>query len=171
MKQKKEPLKTRNPRKYYSIKYHALYAGEWACLLGPLFGVFGAKWNEYVQFASSQDGSVLGGFKLTVGAVLSLLVAVFVIYKGARHKEKVDKTATMSTFALGIGVAFALSWAFSVILKDLTLILGCEFAGAMVAYPLDTMAQKNKKLMEIADEEMIRENTRRNVRREHNPYE
>ena len=130
---KKEPLKTRCPRKYYRNAYWACQGGEWAAIMTPLIAVFGAKWNEYFDFVNDTHGSV----RLTIGCVLALVVSAVVMYKKAKHQEKVEKKATMLTYVLGVGIAFAFAFLFKVVIDDLVLILGCEFAGAAAAYGLD----------------------------------
>ena len=132
-KTKKEPLKERNPRKYYRNAYWACQAGEWTACVVPMVAIFGAKWNEYFDFVNNTGGAV----RLTIGSILALVCSAIFMYKKAKHQEKVEKKSTMLTYVLGVGVAFALAYFCKVILDDLILILGCEFAGAAAAFGLD----------------------------------
>ena len=169
---KKEPLKTRCPRKYYRNAYWACQGGEWAAIATPIIAVFGAKWNEYFDFVENTHESV----RLTIGCILALVVSAILMYKKAKHQEKVEKKATMLTYVLGVGMAFALAYFCKVIVNDLVLILGCEFAGAAVAYGLDvglTQEMRRKQVLyrdardeldakEAAEKEQkVKENERR----------
>ena len=127
---KKEPLKTRNPYKYYRNAYVGAQAGEWACIGIPIIAIFGAKWNEYFNFTDNQGGAI----KLTIGSILALICAAIFMYKKIKHQEKTEKKVTMLSYVIGVGVAFAIAYFFKVILDDLVLIFGCELAGAAAAY-------------------------------------
>lgn len=135
---KKEPLKTRNPYKYYRNAYWACQAGEWAAIVTPMIVVFGVKWNEYFDFVNDQPGAT----RLTIGCVLALVCAAIFVYKKVKHQEKTEKKVTMLSYVIGVGVAFAISYLFKVVLDDLFLILGCEFAGAVAAYGTDFATQE-----------------------------
>lgn len=148
-KEKKEPLKTRNPYKYYRNAYYGCQAGEWACIIAPVIAVFGVKWNEYFDFVDTNNG-----IKLTFGCVLALVMAGLFIYKKIKHQEKMEGKITMLSYALGIGVAFVFSYLFKVIIDDLFLILGCEFAGACSAYALDFATTKNHDKMKLYSDAM-----------------
>ena len=145
VKEKKPPLKERNPYKYYRNAYYACQGGEWACIAAPVIAVFGAKWNEYFVFAEGSDG----GVRLTIGCVLALICAAVFMYKKLRHQEKQEKKVTMLSYVIGVGVAFAFIYFFKVILDDLFLIVGCEFAGAVAAYGVDFATQHNLKQMTL----------------------
>lgn len=143
---KKEPLKTRNPYKYYRNAYVGAQAGEWACIGAPIIAIFGAKWNEYFNFTDNQGGAI----KLTIGSILALVCAAIFMYKKIKHQEKTEKKVTMLSFVVGIGVAFAIAYFFKVILDDIVLILGCELAGAAAAYGLDlgvTQEMRRKQIL------------------------
>lgn len=136
-KTKKAPLRERDPLRYRKNVMAACKAGQWASLLGPLGVLFGVKWNEYIAIAEGEGGTV----KLTVGAVLAIIVAVVVVYRNCKHQEKIEGKVTMLSWVIGLGVAFALSYLLSVVMKDLALILGVEFAGACASYGFDMGAQ------------------------------
>lgn len=144
-KTKKEPLKKRDPFKYYRNAYWGLQTAEWACIGAPIIAVFGAKWNEYFDFTNNQGESI----RLTIGCVIALICAAIFVYKKARHQEKVEKKVTMLTYVLGVGAAFAIAFFFKAIIDDLVLILGCELAGAAAAYGIDFQTQRVKKKQEI----------------------
>ncbi|MCI1244465.1 MAG: hypothetical protein LKG11_00695 [Bacilli bacterium] len=144
-KAKKVPLKQRNPYKYYRNAYYACEAGEWSCIIAPIVAVFGAKWNEYFIFT---DGNT-SGVKLTIGCILAFILAAVFIYKKMKHQEKMENKVTMLSYAVGIGVAFAFSYLFKVVIDDLFLILGCEFAGAVAAYGTDFATQSNYGKMKL----------------------
>ena len=63
--------------------------------------------------------------------------------------EKQEKKVTMLSYVIGVGVAFAFIYFFKVILDDLFLIVGCEFAGAVAAYGVDFATQHNLKQMTL----------------------
>lgn len=148
-KTKKESLKKTNPKKYYSRVNAAFVFGEYAALLAPLGIVFGVKWNEYF---SVTDGN---NVRMSIGCVLSLIVAVVMVYKEIKHTEKVEKQATKLSLVAGLAVAFTLSFLMQVILTDLTLILGVELAGACASYALEFgSAAARKKRDAYATEEL-----------------
>lgn len=151
----KEPLKTRDPYKYYRNCSYACVAGEYASVLTPIAIVFGAKWNEY--FTMTEGNSV----KMTIGCILSLVVAAIVMFSQIKRQEKINNQHTMLPFVLGVGVAFALSYLFKVVIEDLTLILGVEFAGSVVAYGIDFATISNREKMAIYKDEEIRHDARR----------
>ena len=140
-KKKKEPLKTRNPYKYYRNSYWACQVGEWVSIVAPMITVFGIKWNEYFDFVNETESAT----KLTIGCVLALICAVIFVYKKIKHQEKTENKTTMLSYVVGIGVAFAFSYFFKVIIDDLFLILGCEFAGSVSAYAIDFATQENRR--------------------------
>ena len=144
-KKKREPLKERNPYKYYRNSYYACQGGEWACITAPFIAIFAAKWNEYFVFTESNSE----GIKVTIGCVLAAVMAAFFAYRKIRHQEKANGKVTMLSYAIGVGVAFAFSYLFKVIIDDLFLILGCEFAGASAAYVVDFATVYNKDRMKV----------------------
>lgn len=160
-KEKKAPLKERNPYAYYRNGYFASAAGVWGSLLGPLAVVVGVKWNEYIKVQNGAE------YRMTIGAVLALIVAVVVIYKQVKHQEKVKKQVTMTSWVAGVAVAFALSWCFSAVLKDLTLILGTELAGSLSAYGFDRLEANRLEHMKIYKDEYLRSKARRKEAQEH----
>ena len=137
---KKEPLKQRNPYKYYRNAYYACQDAEWACILTPIIAIFGVKWQEYFDFTESSNG-----VRLTIGCVLALVMASIFIYKKVKHQEKMEGKVTMLSYVIGVGVAFAFSYLFKVVIDDLFLILGCEFAGAVGAYGIDFATSENQR--------------------------
>ena len=141
-KQGKEPLKKRDPYRYYRNAYYACQAGEWGCIAAPVIAVFGAKWNEYFVFA---EGS--SGVSVTIGCVLALVLAAVFCYRKIRHQEKAAGKVTMLSYAVGVGVAFVFAYLFKVIIDDLALILGCEFVGAVGAYAVDFATMRNRRKM------------------------
>lgn len=140
----KEPLKKRNPYKYYRNAYAACRVGEWGCLVAPIVAVFGAKWNEYFVFVEG-DSRV----RLTIGCILAFIMSAVFVYKKIKHDEKVEKKVTMLSYVVGVGVAFAMSYLFKTVIDDLFLILGCEFAGSVAAYGVDLATIRNKGKMEL----------------------
>lgn len=164
-KAKKAPLKERDPKKFYSRVKGWCKAGTITSLAAPLVAVFGAKWNEYVQISYS-DGTQ-GAIKLSVGALCSLIMAAIITYKYVRHDEKAKKQVTMASWVVGLGLAFAICWAFQAILNDLTLILGCEFAGSVAAYGFDLGAQYANGRLEPYKDEMMRAQARADYSKSH----
>lgn len=141
---KKAPLRKRDPYRYYRNAYYALQGSEWACLAAPVAAVFGVKWNEYFVFV--EGGS---GVSLTVGCVLALVMAAVFAYRKLRHQEKAEGKVTMLSYAVGLGVAFVFAYLFKVVIDDLALILGCEFAGAVAAYGVDFATREARRKMVV----------------------
>lgn len=160
-KTKKAPLKQREPYKFYRNGYYACKTGTVGSLLTPLAVLFGVKWEEYVTVSTSEDGGNLATFKLTLGGLICLMVAVIMTYKYIKHDEKAKKQVTMASFVAGLAVAFALCWCFNAILQDLTEILGYELIGAVSAYGFDLGAQNRRKYMETYNDEATRVKARR----------
>lgn len=163
--EKRPPLKERNPYKYYRNAYYAFQTGEWACIVAPVVAVFGAKWEEYFTFI---DGDYTG-VKMTLGCILSLVLAAIFAYKKLRHQEKVEGKVTMTSYVVGVGVAFVLSYLFKTVIDDLFLIMGCEFAGAVAAYGVDFGTRNAKSKMETyrkAIEELDAKDAAQRLKRE-----
>lgn len=139
---KKESLKKTDPYKYYRNCYRACQAGERTSLIAPLIAVFAAKWNEYFVIVEDADR-----IKLSIGCVLSIIMAVIFIYRKLKHEEKVNNKVTMLSYTIGVGVAFVLVLLMKVVLSDLYLILGAELGGSVVAYGVDIASERNKQLM------------------------
>lgn len=166
-KAKKQPLKERDPEKYFSRVRGWCKAGTIASLAAPIVAVFGAKWNEYIQVTYS-DGAQ-GAVKLSVGAICSLIVAAIITYKYVRHNEKAKHEVSMASWVVGLGLAFAICWAFQAILNDLTLILGCEFAGSVAAYGFDLGAQHANNRLKPYEDEKMRAQARADYKKAHAP--
>lgn len=141
----KEQLKTRNPRKYYRNAYRLAQTSEWVACIAPMAAIFGAKWNEYFDFVNNSDGAV----RLTIGSILALLLSAIFMFKKANHQERVENKASMLTYVISIGVAFAFVYLFKVIIDDLILILGAELAGASTAYIVDATVTQEMRRKQI----------------------
>jgi len=111
-------------------------AGKWASIITPFLVIFGVKFNEYFVLVEQQEK-----IKLTIGCIIAIIVAVVAIYQDFKHSEKTKHLAPV----VGWGTAFLLSWLLKVILEDLTLILGTEFAGQCVAAGLGKYAEGQDK--------------------------
>lgn len=109
--------------KHYKKQSHIAKAGKWASIVSPFAIVFGVKAGEYIEILGEQS------YKLTIGCVLAIIVAVIAIFKEFKKDDKTKKFAGV----VGWGLAFALVYFLSVALKDLALIIGTEFAGQFVA--------------------------------------
>lgn len=142
--EKKAPLKERDPYKYYRNAYYACQGAEWASLAAPVIAVFGVKWNEYFVFV--EGGS---GVRLTVGCILALVMASFFAYRKIRHQEKAEGKVTMLSYCVGLGLAFVFAYLFKVVIDDLALIIGCEFAGAVGAYGIDFGTREMRRKMKL----------------------
>lgn len=147
---KKEPLKKRDPYKFYRNGYLVCKAGTIISITAPIVAIFGAKWNEYIAL---DEGNPV---RLTIGAMLALFVAAIITYKYIKHDEKMKEKTTMLSMVVGIGLAFVITYLLKVVLSDLTLILGCEFAGAVAGYGFDLGAGNRYNLMKIAQDEDVR---------------
>ncbi len=119
--------------KYYKKRRNLSVAGKWTCVVAPFGIVFGVKFNEYIKIMDTSDT-----VKLSIGCVLALIVAAIAIYKEFKHGEETKKFAP----AVGWGVALAFAWLFQIMLQDLVLIIGAEFAGQCAATGLDIYGKK-----------------------------
>lgn len=169
-KKKKAPLKQRDPLRFYKNGRTACKAGTVVSLATPLVTLFGVKFDEYVKVTSAEDGGTLATFKLTLGGLICVIMAVVITYKYIRHDEKQKKQVTMASFVAGLGVAFALCWCFNAILNDLTEILGYELIGAVSAYGFDLGAQNRQKYIDIYMEQSVRETAKDAYRRSKRDY-
>lgn len=162
---KKEPLKTRDPYKYYRNAYIGCQSAEWTAIVAPLILVFAVKWNEYFDFANNESGAV----RLTIGCVLAIVCGVLFVYKKMRHQEKTEKKVTMLTYVLGLAVAWVFVWLCGAIIDDLFLILSCELAGAITAYGIDFATQEMRRkqmLYRDAKEKLEAEEVARRIKNE-----
>lgn len=150
----KEPLKTRDPYKYHRIKYAGLKAGKWSAMIVPFIAIFGAKFNEYIEVYDGQQ------YKLTIGCIIALIVAAISCYQ---EVKKTEAKGSPITTAIGWGVAFMLSYLFYEIIRDLTLVLGCEFAGQCVAAGLEMASESDKKYINAYKDEFVKEDARTQV--------
>lgn len=154
---KKEPLKKRDPQKYYRNVHYGLYAGTWVSTLTPIIAIFGVKWNEYFDFISNTESSV----KLTIGCVIAIVLAVVFSIKKAKVEEKQNKEYSILHYVGFVAVLWAFLFFFKVIIDDMFLITSCEFIGAVGAYGLNIADRKVKEkilLYKSAKEEVIKEN-------------
>lgn len=154
---KREPLKTRDPYKYHKGKYIGLKVGKWASVVAPCLAIFAAKFNEYIEI---YEGEV---WKLTIGCIVAICVAVIACYKEVKKTEGANSPITT---AIGWGVAFMLAYLFSSIMNDLALVLGCEFAGQCVAAGLEMASEEDKKYISAYKEETVKEEARTQVQRD-----
>lgn len=109
--------------KHYRTQSYIAKGGKWASIIAPFGIIFGVKIGEYVEILGDQT------YKLTIGAILCIFVAVIAIYK----EFKQDKKKQPLLGIVGWGVAFAIIYLLEVMTKDLLLIVGAEFAGQCVA--------------------------------------
>lgn len=137
---KKEPLKTRDPYKYYRNIHYGLYSGTWAAVIIPIIAVFGVKWNEYFDFLEKTQDSV----KLTVGCVVAIFLGIIFAVKKAKVEEKSKKEYSMIHFVGFVAVLWAFLFLFKTIIDDMFLITSCEFGGAVAAYLLSIEDKKIK---------------------------
>ena len=163
IKVKKEPLKKRDPYKYYRNVHYGLYAGTWGATLAPVAVVFGIKWNEYFDFISQTESSV----RLTVGCVIAIFLAIIFAVKKAKVEEKAKKEYSMLHYVGFVAILWAFLFLFKTILDDMFLITSCEFGGAVVAYGLSIEDKKmrNKVLLyQSAKDEVDKEEAKENYK-------
>ena len=74
-----------NGEKYetYKGRKNAAIAAKWGSIITPFAAIFGAKFNEYFVLVESDTR-----IKLTIGCVLSIVVAVFAILSDFKRSEK-----------------------------------------------------------------------------------
>ncbi len=162
---KKEPLKTRDPYKYYRNVHYGLYAGTWAATLAPIIAVFGVKWNEYFDYINNTDGSV----RLTVGCVIAIVLGIVFAVKKAKVEEKQKKEYSMLHYVGFVAILWAFLFFFKVIIDDMFLITSCEFGGAVVAYGLniaDKNARKKVLLYESARDEVLKDEAKEQYKKD-----
>lgn len=135
---KKEPLKKRDPYRYYRNVHYGLYSGTWGATLIPIFTIFAFKWNEYFDYVNNTSGSV----RLTIGCVAAIVLGVIFALKKAKVEEKQKKEYSMLHYVAFVGILWVFLFLFKVIIEDMFLITSCELAGSVVAYGLN-LADKN----------------------------
>lgn len=115
-----------NGEKYisYRRRRNASIAGKWGCVIAPFGIVFGAKFNDYVKILDTFET-----VKLTIGCVLAIVVAAIAVFNEVRTSKETKHLAP----AVGWGLALAFIWLFQIIINDLLLIVGSEFAGQCAA--------------------------------------
>ena len=126
-KEKKEKLRTRDPEKYYRNLYWACWAGKWAAIVLPLAVVLACRANVY--FPVEEVGTTI---KTSFGVGVLGVVGGIAAFNETR-KKKEDGTNKVIGTAIGWGLATAIVYLLSVVLKDALLISGSEFAGQAVA--------------------------------------
>lgn len=109
--------------KHYRKTTYVAKGGKWASVIAPFGIVFGLKVKEYVEILGDQS------WRLTIGCVLAIIVAIIAIYKEIKHDESTKHLSSV----VGWGLAFGLIWLLEVVTKDLKLIVGAEFAGQVVS--------------------------------------
>lgn len=137
---KKEPLKTRNPYKYYRNIHYGLYSGSWVAVIAPIVTVFAVKWNEYFDFVNNTGDSV----KLTIGCVAAIVLGVIFAIKKAKVDERQKGTYSMLHYVAFVGVLWAILFLFKAIIDDAFLITSVELGGAVAAYGLNIADKKAK---------------------------
>ena len=126
-----------NGEKYKTFKKRQLFssAGKWASTIGPLGVLFGVKFNEYFQLVEGQER-----VKLTIGCVLAIIVACFVIFQDIKKSESTKHLSG----AVGWSIALVLCWLLKVVLEDLILILAFEASGQWAAVGLNAYSDHCK---------------------------
>lgn len=150
---KKEPLKERDPYRYYRNVHYALYSVEWVSIFTPLAILFGIKWNDYFNFVEETEGSV----KLTIGCILAIVLAIVFAVKKARVEEKSKKTYSMLHYVGFVAVFWAFAFLFKVIIDDLFLITSVELAGAVTAYGVSIADNNAKEKARLFKEQKIKQ--------------
>lgn len=113
--------------KHYRNQSYIAKGGKWASIITPFAVIFGVKAHEYIEILGDQ------AYKLTIGGVLAVIVAVICVYKEFKHDEKKKPFASI----LGWGIALAIIYFLEVVMRDLLLIVGAEFEGQVVAKGFD----------------------------------
>ncbi len=114
--------------RHYRNQSFIAKGSKWASIIAPFGIVFGCKYNEYIKILGEGER-----YKLTIGCILAIIVAAIAVL---REFKKSDETKPFAG-VVGWGLAFALCYFFSVAMKDLTLIIGSEFAGQVAAIGFD----------------------------------
>lgn len=136
-KTKKEKLRTRDPEKYYRNCYWACWAGKWAAIALPLVIVLACRANVY--FPVEQVSTTI---KTSFGVGVLGVVGGIAAFNETR-KKKEDGTNKVIGTAIGWGLATAIVYLLSAVLKDALLISGSEFAGQAVASVFRFGMQRN----------------------------
>ena len=114
--------------KHYRNQRYIATASKWVSIIAPFAIVFGCKYKEYIKILGEGEQ-----YKLTIGCILAIIVAGIAILREFKKSEETKPFAGV----VGWGLAFALCYFFSVAMKDLTLIIGTEFAGQVAAKGFD----------------------------------
>lgn len=114
--------------RHYRNQSYIAKGSKWASIIAPFAIVFGCKYNEYIKILGEGEQ-----YKLTIGCILAIIVACIAILREFKKSEETKPFAGI----VGWGLAFALCYFFSVAMKDLTLIIGTEFAGQVAAKGFD----------------------------------
>lgn len=109
--------------KHYRNQSYIAKSTKWLAIIAPFAIVFGIKAHEYIEILGDQ------AYKLTIGGVLAVIVAVICVYNEFKH----DKKKRPFKSIIGWGVALAIIYFLEVVLRDLLLIVGAEFGGQIIA--------------------------------------
>lgn len=136
-KNKKIPLKQRNPYKFYRNGYYVCNAGKWTSIVSPFLGIGIAKWDEYFM----EDPT--NGVKLSIGCTLALVVLGISIYQETKKSE-----TKIISGVVGWAIAFVLCYLLESILADLTLIMGCALLGQLIGLGFEFGKRNRLKYMD-----------------------
>ncbi|MCK9235202.1 MAG: hypothetical protein M0Q41_10720 [Bacteroidales bacterium] len=163
----KVKLKERDPYKFHRNTFWGLKIGRWASIFAPFLIVFIVKFNEYFVEVEPTTSK-----KMTVGAVLLLVVAAITIFRESKEKGEDGKLhSTSLSRVIGWGVAFAIAFLFQTILKDLTLILGVAFGGQAAGFIFELFADNQHFYMLEYKKENIRIKAHKAEEAERQPIE
>lgn len=145
-KKKRTPLKESNPYKFYRNGYYACVGGQYASIIAPFVAIGIVNFDKYFTVSTGQT------VKMSLGCTLAIMVLGIALWqKTKQNKQEINHV-------VGWGVAFALCYLFQSIIQDLTLIIGCAFAGQCVAYGFELGADNRESYMSIYKEADIKAN-------------
>lgn len=154
-KEKKAPLKQRNPYKYYRNQYWGLKLGKWLSVITPFITIFAVKYKDYFVYVANGEQ-----YKLSLGCILALFVLGITMWNESKKDGNGNKQTTPIHTTIGWGVCFALAFLLNSIIQDLTMILGCAFAGQLVSLGFEFGAENRHYYMEQYKQYQIEENAK-----------
>lgn len=139
-KEKKPPLKERNPYAFYRNGFYALVVAKFTSIFLPFIVLFGIKFEEYFKVSTGTT------VKMSVGCILALIVGGIALFQSLNRKDEKGNKSPITT-VIGWGIGFAFVFLFSSILKDLVLIVGCGFLGQVVGLAFEFGANNRRYYM------------------------
>ena len=133
-KAKKEPLKTRNPFKYYRRKYRIFGLTKWACIVTPIASVIGVYVLQANQGAPNTNpvNSIAFPIGASIGGIFGLVVLLKEMISANKAREQ-NAVGLNFNSAIGWGIAALVLWLCAITTQYLTILCLSEFVGQVGA--------------------------------------